>query len=88
MPETVPTAYRHLVPGPAETANRRFDTVLMGRGTYERGLRDGATSPYPHLRQCVTSSSPDSVSSSTTRRTHRSDTASPKAGSTTAAARS
>ncbi|WP_329143772.1 hypothetical protein OIU91_06840 [Streptomyces sp. NBC_01456] len=33
MPETVPTAYRHLVPGLAETENRRFDTVLMGRGT-------------------------------------------------------
>jgi dihydrofolate reductase len=55
MPETVPTAYRPLVPGLAETENRRFDTVLMGRGTYERGLRDGVTSPYGHLRQYVMS---------------------------------
>lgn len=63
MPETVPTAYRHLVPGLAETENQRFDTVLMGRGTYELGLRDGFTSPYGHLRQHVIStglaSSPD-----------------------------
>ncbi|MBL1101086.1 dihydrofolate reductase [Streptomyces sp. 205] len=61
MPETVPTAYRHLVPGLAETGNRRFDTVLMGRATYEFGLRDGATSPYGHLRQYVMSTSLDSV---------------------------
>lgn len=57
MPETVPTAYRPLVPGLTETANRRFDTVLMGRGTYELGLRDGTASPYAHLRQYVLSSS-------------------------------
>lgn len=61
MPETVPTAYRHLVPGLAETDNRRFDTVLMGRGTYERGLRDGVTSPYGHLRQHVISTGLASV---------------------------
>ncbi|MBA0050255.1 dihydrofolate reductase [Streptomyces sp. AJS327] len=57
MPETVPTAYRRLVPGLAERENVRFDTVLMGRGTYERGLRDGAASPYAHLRQYVLSRS-------------------------------
>ncbi|MDG4859698.1 dihydrofolate reductase family protein [Streptomyces sp. T-3] len=61
MPETVPTDYRHLVPGLAETENRRFDTVLMGRGTYERGLRDGRTSPYGHLRQYVVSAGLESV---------------------------
>jgi dihydrofolate reductase len=33
--------------------NRRFDTVLMGRRTYEVGLAIGVTSPYPHLRQYV-----------------------------------
>ena len=59
MPETVPTAYRPLVPGLSDTPNRRFDTVLMGRGTYERGLRDGVTSPYSHLRQYVMSTSLD-----------------------------
>lgn len=56
MPETLPTAVRHLVPGLDERDNERFDTVLMGRGTYERGLRDGHTSPYQHLRQYVVSS--------------------------------
>lgn len=31
--------------------NRRFDTVLMGRATYEVGQRAGFTSPYPTLDQ-------------------------------------
>lgn len=57
LPETVPTHIRGRVPGLADTANKRFDTVLMGRGTYERGLRDGAVSPYAHLRQYVMSAS-------------------------------
>ncbi len=34
----------------------RFDTVVMGRGTYEPGLAIGVTSPYSHLRQYVFSS--------------------------------
>jgi dihydrofolate reductase len=33
--------------------NQRFDTVVMGRATYEVGLSDGITSPYPHLRQIL-----------------------------------
>ncbi|MET9819696.1 dihydrofolate reductase family protein [Streptomyces sp. NPDC006355] len=57
LPETLPTSLRHQVPGLAERGNRRFDTVLMGRGTYERGVRDGTTSPYRHLRQYVVSTS-------------------------------
>jgi dihydrofolate reductase len=43
-------------------ANQRFDTIVMGRATYEVGLGDGITSPYPHLQQIVASttmSSPD-----------------------------
>ncbi|WP_067830789.1 dihydrofolate reductase family protein [Actinomadura kijaniata] len=55
FPETVPTAFR----GPAgleNVPNRRFGTVLMGRGTYEAGLATGAASPYAHLRQYVVSS--------------------------------
>ena len=36
-------------------ANTHFDTVLMGRHTYEVGSRIGVTSPYPHLRQYVVS---------------------------------
>jgi dihydrofolate reductase len=42
---------------------QRFRTVLMGRKTYEVGLREGKTSPYPSMRQIVFSrtmqSSPD-----------------------------
>ena len=30
-----------------------FDTVLMGRKTYELGLREGITNPYPQMRQYV-----------------------------------
>jgi dihydrofolate reductase len=36
-------------------ANAHFDTVLMGRNTYEVGSAMGVTSPYPHLRQFVVS---------------------------------
>lgn len=53
FPETVPGHLRELVGVPAGTPNRHFDTVLMGRATYEVGLAVGVTSPYPHLRQYV-----------------------------------
>ncbi|MEV7419377.1 dihydrofolate reductase family protein [Streptomyces sp. NPDC089919] len=42
--------------GLADRPNTRFDTVLMGRGTYESGLPD-VVSPYGHLRQIVFSRS-------------------------------
>lgn len=32
---------------------RTYTTVLMGRRTYELGLREGKSSPYPFLRQIV-----------------------------------
>ncbi|MGY1593842.1 dihydrofolate reductase family protein [Geodermatophilus sp. SYSU D00708] len=44
---------RHL--GIDATLNRRFDTVVMGRRTYEPALQLGVTSPYAHLRQFVVS---------------------------------
>jgi len=53
FPETFPAHLR-----PALGVNReaqRFDTVLMGRKTYEVGLREGITSPYSPLRQYVIS---------------------------------
>ena len=54
-PETLPTQAR----GPlgVTAANRVFDTVLMGRNTYEPALRAGITSPYAHLTQIVFSRS-------------------------------
>jgi dihydrofolate reductase len=36
--------------------NKRFDTVVMGLGTYRPALGHGVTSPYAHLRQYVVSS--------------------------------
>ncbi|MFJ5121133.1 dihydrofolate reductase family protein [Kitasatospora sp. NPDC088548] len=54
-PETVPTFMR-AAHGLADAPNRRFDTVLMGLGSYRPGLQAGFTSPYAHLRQYVVSS--------------------------------
>ena len=51
-PETMPTQARGPL-GVEGVANRRFDTVVMGRGTYEPGLAIGVASPYPHLEQFV-----------------------------------
>lgn len=55
FPETFPAHYRRQIGNTA--ANRVFDAVLMGRATYEVGLREGITSPYPTLDQYVVSTS-------------------------------
>ncbi|KJK39169.1 deaminase [Streptomyces variegatus] len=51
-PETMPSHAREPL-GVADVANKKFDTVLMGRGTYDPGLAIGVTSPYSHLKQYV-----------------------------------
>src|SRR5690348_5199583 len=51
-PETLPAAA-------PSAASQTFDTVVMGRGTYEPALKAGITSPYAHLEQFVLSSTID-----------------------------
>ncbi|MER5929883.1 dihydrofolate reductase family protein [Streptomyces sp. NPDC002054] len=61
FPETMPTPARAPL-GIADRPAERFDTVIMGRGAYEPGLKVGLTSPYAHLKQYVVSrtlTSPD-----------------------------
>lgn len=53
-PETLPTHVRALV-GLADAPNKTFDTLVMGRGTFEPALAVPTTSPYAHLRQYVVS---------------------------------
>ncbi len=43
--------------GTAEAPLTRFDTVVMGRRTYEPALAYGITDPYAHLRTLVVSGS-------------------------------
>lgn len=54
-PETIPGHLRGTLG--VTGANRHFDTVLMGRRTYEVASKVGITNPYPHLRQYVFSRS-------------------------------
>ncbi|GAA1002525.1 dihydrofolate reductase family protein [Streptomyces thermogriseus] len=53
-PETLPTHGRRAL-GIDALENKRFDTVVQGRGSYEVALKEGITSPYGHLRQYVAS---------------------------------
>jgi dihydrofolate reductase len=55
FPETIPGHQREALGVVAP--NQRFDTVLMGRRTYQPALDAGIPSPYPHLRQIVFSRS-------------------------------
>ncbi|MGA5201951.1 dihydrofolate reductase family protein [Streptomyces variegatus] len=54
FPETVPTQGRRAL-GMDDLPNRRFDTVIQGRGSYDLALKEGITSPYAHLREYVAS---------------------------------
>lgn len=55
-PETLPTHVRPHFGVAADAPNQKFDTLVMGRGTYEPGLAIGVTSPYGHMREYVVSS--------------------------------
>ncbi len=57
--DTMPTHVRRQV-GVDTAPLRRFDTVVMGRRTYDPALQVGITSPYAHLRQVVVSRSLES----------------------------
>jgi dihydrofolate reductase len=50
-PDTLPTHVRGAFGLGADP--QRFDTVLMGRATYEPALREGIDDPYAHLRTYV-----------------------------------
>lgn len=60
FPETFPAHIRPALGVPNEI--RRFDTVLMGRHTYEVGLCEGITNPYKPLQQFVISRSMEAIS--------------------------
>ncbi|MFI9614620.1 dihydrofolate reductase family protein [Streptomyces sp. NPDC052023] len=53
-PETLPTQGRRPL-GLDDLPNKRFDTVIQGRASYELALKEGVTSPYAHMRQYVAS---------------------------------
>lgn len=40
---------RHL--GIDDLPNKRFDTIVRGRASYDLALKEGITSPYAHLRE-------------------------------------
>ncbi|MFI7140389.1 dihydrofolate reductase family protein [Streptomyces massasporeus] len=54
-PEAVPTHGRRAL-GMDDLPNKRFDTIIQGRGSYDLALQEGITSPYAHLREYVASS--------------------------------
>jgi dihydrofolate reductase len=53
-PETVATHGRRAL-GIDDLPNKRFDTIVQGRASYDLALKEGITSPYAHLRQYVAS---------------------------------
>lgn len=54
--DALPTHAREQL-GLSDAPLKSFDTIVMGRRTYEPALQLGITSPYSHLRQFVVSGS-------------------------------
>ncbi|WP_433337335.1 dihydrofolate reductase family protein [Spirillospora sp. CA-294931] len=54
-PETLPGHVRPHFGLRVDAPNQAFDTLVMGRGTYEPALAAGLSSPYGHMRQYVVS---------------------------------
>ncbi|MEU9864853.1 dihydrofolate reductase [Streptomyces sp. NPDC047971] len=50
-PETIPAQGREALG--IDAANKRFDTVVQGLGSYQLALDIGVTSPYGHMRELV-----------------------------------
>ncbi|CAL9459001.1 putative protein YyaP [Streptomyces sp. enrichment culture] len=53
-PETMATHGRRAL-GLDDLPNKRFDTIVQGRASYDLALKEGITSPYAHLREYVAS---------------------------------
>jgi dihydrofolate reductase len=53
-PETVATHGRRAL-GMDDLPNKRFDTIVQGRASYDLALKEDITSPYAHLREYVAS---------------------------------
>ncbi|MEV1023595.1 dihydrofolate reductase family protein [Streptomyces sp. NPDC050264] len=51
-PETISAEGRRIL-GLDGTANKKYDTVIQGRGSYQVGIDAGFLSPYGHLREYV-----------------------------------
>ncbi|WP_037674082.1 dihydrofolate reductase family protein [Streptomyces griseus] len=53
-PETLFTPARKQL-GIDDLPNKRFDTLIQGRASYDLALKEGVTRPYAHLREYVAS---------------------------------
>ncbi|MGW5783953.1 dihydrofolate reductase family protein [Streptomyces sp. NPDC003757] len=53
-PETIFSGARTAL-GIDDLPNKRFDTVVQGRASYDLALKEGVTRPYAHLREYVAS---------------------------------